>query len=124
MSSMIGFPIIKLIIDLGIFTSVVAQFYKKIMRSFLFIMEPITKLMHRFEPFFWTTKCEATWEGMKIWYSEGSILVSPKWDLEFHVHTNALQLTMGVLLAQFQTRKFDQLIIYAFDSKIKNLQTK
>jgi hypothetical protein len=121
---MIGFPIIKLIIDLGIFTSVVAQFYKKIMRSFLFIMEPITKLMHRFEPFVWTTKCEVAWEGMKIWYSEGSILVSPKWDLEFHVHTNALQLTMGVILAQFQTRKFDQLIIYAFDSKIKNLQTK
>ncbi len=94
------------------------------MRNFVFIMEPITKLMHRFEPFVWTTECEPTWDEMKTWYNEGPILVNPKWDLEFHVHTNALQLTMGALLAQFQTRKFDQLIIYSFDSKTKNLQVK
>ncbi len=94
------------------------------MRNFVFIMEPITKLMHRFEPFVWTIECEATWDEMKTWDSEGPIFVNPKLDLEFHVHTNALQLTMGALLAPFQTRKFDQLIIYAFDSKTKNLQVK
>jgi len=38
---------------------------------------------------------------------------STKWDIDFHVHSNASNLAMGVILAQNPTRKCDQLIAYA-----------
>jgi hypothetical protein len=41
-------------------------------------------------------------------------LISPNWELEFHVHTCASQLAIGTILAQNPTSKFDQLVMYAF----------
>jgi hypothetical protein len=44
---------------------------------------------------------------------DAPILIPLKWDIEFHVHSNASNLAMGVILAQNPTRKCDQLIAYA-----------
>jgi hypothetical protein len=44
------------------------------------------------------------------------ILISPHWDLEFHVHTNAFSLVGGVMLVQNLTKKCDQLIAYTSES--------
>jgi hypothetical protein len=40
-------------------------------------------------------------------------MISPNWELEFHVHTDASQLTIGTIFAQNPTRKFDQSVMYA-----------
>jgi hypothetical protein len=38
------------------------------------------------------------WELIKQKYIETPILISPNWQMEFHVHTNASLLVVGVML--------------------------
>jgi hypothetical protein len=40
-------------------------------------------------------------------------LISPNWELEFHIHINASQLAIGAIFAQNPIGKFDQPIVYA-----------
>jgi hypothetical protein len=44
---------------------------------------------------------------------DAPILISPHWDIEFHVHTNAFNLVVKVMLVQNLTKKCNQLIAYA-----------
>ncbi len=41
---------------------------------------------------------------------DGPILVAPKWDLNFHIHIDASNLVVDVMLVQNPTGKCDQLI--------------
>jgi hypothetical protein len=41
-------------------------------------------------------------------------LISPNWQLEFHVHANASLLIVGAMLSQKVIRKSDQPVMYAF----------
>jgi hypothetical protein len=43
---------------------------------------------------------------------DAPILISPHWDLKFHVHTNASSLVIGVMVVQNLTKICDQLIAY------------
>jgi hypothetical protein len=52
-------------------------------------MAPITKLLTKSEVFEWITKCQTTWKNIKNWYIQAPILISPNWELEFHVHIDA-----------------------------------
>jgi len=44
---------------------------------------------------------------------DARILIPLKWDIEFHVHSNASNLAMGVMLVQNPIGKCDQSIAYA-----------
>jgi hypothetical protein len=44
---------------------------------------------------------------------DAQILISPHWDLEFHVHIDASNLIIGAMLAQNLIKKCDQSIAYA-----------
>jgi hypothetical protein len=44
---------------------------------------------------------------------DAPIFIPLKWDIDFHVHSNASNLAMEVILAQNPTGKCDQLIAYA-----------
>ncbi len=46
-------------------------------------------------------------------YLDTLTLIAPKWDMEFHVHTNASNLVVGTMLVQNPTKKCDQPIAYA-----------
>jgi hypothetical protein len=69
-------------------------------KSFVFIMAPITKLMQKSEEFIWTQECQEAWETIKHKYMEVPILIAPNWEKEFHVHTDASNLVIGAMLAQ------------------------
>jgi len=45
-------------------------------------------------------------------YIEVLILISPNWQVEFHVHIDASLLVVGAMLLQNVTRKSDQLVVY------------
>ncbi len=90
------------------------QFYKCFIKNFAFIIVLITKLMKKTKPFIWTTKCQKTWDQIKQKYTEATILITPNWQLEFHVHIDASLLAIGALLAQNPISKYDQPIVYAF----------
>ena len=76
-------------------------------------MEPITRLTRKGEAFDWTTECENAYQYIKNRYQNAPILIGVDWKLEFHVHTNASDIAVGVMLAQNHTRKMDQPIAYA-----------
>jgi hypothetical protein len=68
-------------------------------------MAPITKLLWKTKAFEWTVECQQAWEEIKHRYMDALILISPHWDIEFHVHTYASNLVVGVMLAQNFIRK-------------------
>ena len=90
-----------------------AQFNRCYIKSYAHIMEPITRLMRKSEEFVWTDLCEQAWKKIKEQYQNAPILIAPRWDLEFHVHTDASNIAVGVMLAQNPTGKCDQPISYA-----------
>jgi len=77
-------------------------------------MVPIIKLLWKTKAFEWIAKCQEAWEVIKQSYMDALILISPHWDVEFHVHTYIFNLIVGVMLAQNPIKKNDQLIAYAF----------
>jgi hypothetical protein len=52
-------------------------------------MSPFTKLLKKCEVFEWIEECQNVWEEIKNWYVQAPILITPNWELEFHLHTNA-----------------------------------
>jgi hypothetical protein len=63
--------------------------------------------------FKWTVECQEASKAIKQWYLDASILVAPRWDMEFHVYTYVSNLAVEAMLAQNPTRKYDQPITYA-----------
>jgi hypothetical protein len=41
--------------------------------------------------FEWTIECQIAWEDIKNQYIQAPMLISPNWELKFHVHTYAFQ---------------------------------
>jgi hypothetical protein len=76
-------------------------------------MAPIIKLLHKTEMFVWIAKCSEAWEAIKQRYLDASILLAPEWDMEFHVHIDAPNPIVGVMLAQNPIKKCDQPVAYA-----------
>jgi hypothetical protein len=77
-------------------------------------MAPITKLTKKIKISFWIEECQKAWELIKQKYIETPILISPNWQVEFHVRIDASLLTMGAMLSHNVVKKSDQLIVYAF----------
>jgi hypothetical protein len=65
-------------------------------------MSPIIKLLKKFKVFEWIKKCQNVWEEIKNQYIQTPYLISPNWELEFHVHTYTFQLTVGTILPMSQ----------------------
>jgi hypothetical protein len=68
-------------------------------------MALIMKLLRKTKFFQWSPECQHAWEAIKQQYVDAPILVAPRWDLEFHVHIDASNLTIDDMLAQNPTRK-------------------
>ncbi len=76
-----------------------AQFYKHFIKNFARIMALIMKFIRKIKKILWTKECQKAWELIKQKYIETPILIPPKWDVEFRVHTYASLLAMGALSA-------------------------
>ena len=63
------------------------------------------RLMKKNEEFIWTDQCEQAWKKIKEQYQNVPILIAPRWDLEFDMHTDASNIAVGVMLDQNPTRK-------------------
>jgi hypothetical protein len=59
-------------------------------------MAPITKLLRKIETFDWTKECQHAWDIIWQQYMDPPILIALIWDLDFHVHTDAWNLAIGV----------------------------
>jgi hypothetical protein len=70
-------------------------------------MASIMKLLCKTKLFAWIAKGQEAWEAIKQKYLDAPILVTPKWDMEFHVHTYASNLAIGAMLVQNLANKCD-----------------
>jgi hypothetical protein len=76
-------------------------------------MAPITKLTIKTKTFLWIEECQKAWELIKHKYIEAPILISPIWQVEFHVHTDASLSIVRGMLSHNLIRNSDQLVVYA-----------
>ncbi len=93
------------------------QFYTCFIKNFVVIMVPTTKLTRKTNHFLWMEECQKTWELIKQKYIEVLILIPPKWDVEFHVHTYASLLVVGA--GTNITRKSDQSVVCVFFNHVE-----
>jgi hypothetical protein len=62
-------------------------------------MAPISKLARKTKTFLWIQEYQKAWELIKQKCIETSILISPNWQVEFHVHIDASLLAIGTMLS-------------------------
>jgi hypothetical protein len=91
-----------------------ALFYRCFIKKIIVIKAPITKLTKKTKSFLWTKECQKAWELIKQKYIETPILISPNWQVEFHIHIDASLLVVGAMMFQNVIRKSDQPIMYTF----------
>ncbi|GJW74932.1 reverse transcriptase domain-containing protein [Tanacetum coccineum] len=89
-----------------------AGFYRRFIQDFSKIARPMTHLLEKETPFFFSNECIESFETHKKKLTEASILVAPDWDLPFEIMCDASDYAVGAVLGQRKTKHF-QPIHYA-----------
>ena len=82
------------------------------------ISRPLCLLLNQGNKYIWTKSCEEAFEEVKRKPTTTPILITPNWTMEFHVHCDAFNIAIGVVLAQNIHGDRDSPIHYA--SKLQN----
>ncbi|GJY53125.1 reverse transcriptase domain-containing protein [Tanacetum coccineum] len=89
-----------------------AGFYRRFIQDFSKIARPMTHLLEKETPFFFSKECIESFETLKKKLTEAPILVAPDWDLPFEIMCDASDFAVGAVLGQRKTKHF-QPIHYA-----------
>uniref|UniRef100_A0A8R1DQ14 Reverse transcriptase domain-containing protein n=1 Tax=Caenorhabditis japonica TaxID=281687 RepID=A0A8R1DQ14_CAEJA len=77
-----------------------AGFFRKFIKKFSEVAEPLTKLTRKDQPFEWTSLQQNAFETLKDNLTSKPILVYPDYTKEFHIYTDASAVAQGAVLAQ------------------------
>ncbi|GJZ75757.1 reverse transcriptase domain-containing protein [Tanacetum coccineum] len=83
-----------------------ADFYKRFIQDFSKIARLMTRLLEKDTPFFFSSKCQSSFEILKKKLIEAPILVSPDWDLPFEIMCDASDFAIGVILGKRKDKYF------------------
>ncbi|GJU98558.1 reverse transcriptase domain-containing protein [Tanacetum coccineum] len=89
-----------------------AGFYRRFIQDFSKIARPMTHLLEKETPFFFSKECIESFNTLKKKLTEAPILVAPDWDLPFEIMCDASDFAVGAVLGQRKTKHF-QPIHYA-----------
>ncbi|GKD23359.1 reverse transcriptase domain-containing protein, partial [Tanacetum coccineum] len=89
-----------------------AGFYRRFIQDFSKIARPMTRLLEKDTPFFFSKECIEAFQTLKKNRTEAPILVAPDWDLPFELMCDASDFAIGAVLGQRKTKHF-QPIHYA-----------
>nr|GEW65839.1 reverse transcriptase domain-containing protein [Tanacetum cinerariifolium] len=89
-----------------------AGFYRRFIQDFSKIARPMTCLLEKDTPFFFSKECIKAFQTLKKKLTEAPILVAPDWDLPFELMCDASDFAIGAVLGQQKTKHF-QSIHYA-----------
>nr|GEV43579.1 reverse transcriptase domain-containing protein [Tanacetum cinerariifolium] len=89
-----------------------AGFYRRFIQDFFKIAWPMTHLLEKDTPFFFSKECIEAFQTPKKKLTEAPILVSPDWDLPFELMCDASDFAIGAVLGKRKTKHF-QPIHYA-----------
>nr|GEY98396.1 reverse transcriptase domain-containing protein [Tanacetum cinerariifolium] len=75
-----------------------AGFYRRFIQEFLKIARPMTRLLEKDTPFFFSKECVKSFQTLKRKLTEAPILIAPDWDLPFELMCDASDFAIGVVL--------------------------
>nr|GEX34035.1 reverse transcriptase domain-containing protein [Tanacetum cinerariifolium] len=87
-------------------------FYRRFIQDFSKIARPMSRLLEKYTPFFFSKECVEAFQTLKRKLTEAPILVAPDWDLPFELMCDASDFSISVILGQRKTKHF-QPIHYA-----------
>jgi hypothetical protein len=91
----------------------VTHFYRRYFQDFASKTTTMCKLLKKDEEFKLTDACAKAWEWMKTSMTCLPILIIPNQNFEFHVHTNASNFSLRVMLGQNLDNTIYKPIYYA-----------
>nr|GFA82583.1 reverse transcriptase domain-containing protein [Tanacetum cinerariifolium] len=74
------------------------SFYRRFIQDFLKIARPMTSLLEKDTPFFFTNECTEAFQTLQRKLTEASILVALDWDLSFELLCDASDFAIGAVL--------------------------
>nr|GEX53601.1 reverse transcriptase domain-containing protein [Tanacetum cinerariifolium] len=83
-----------------------AGFYRRFIKDFLKIAQPMTCLLEKDTPFFFSKECVEAFQTLKRKLTEAPILITPDWDLPFELMYDASDFAIGAVLRQPQEKHF------------------
>ncbi|GKA55558.1 reverse transcriptase domain-containing protein [Tanacetum coccineum] len=83
-----------------------AGFYRRFIKDFSKIARPMTHLLEKDTPFFFSSECQSSFEILKKKLTEAPILVSPNWDLPFELMCDASDYAVRAVLGQRKDKYF------------------
>ncbi|GJT20296.1 reverse transcriptase domain-containing protein [Tanacetum coccineum] len=89
-----------------------ASFYRRFIQDFSKIARPMTHLLEKETPFFFSKECIESFNTLKRKLTEAPILIAPDWDLPFELMCDASIFAIGAVLGQRKNKHF-QPIHYA-----------
>nr|GEW84393.1 reverse transcriptase domain-containing protein [Tanacetum cinerariifolium] len=89
-----------------------AGFYQRFIQDFLKIARPMTRLLEKDTPFFFSTECIEAFQTLKKKFTEPPILFALDRDMPFELMCDASDFAIGAVLGQQKTKHF-QPIHYA-----------
>ncbi|GJR63684.1 reverse transcriptase domain-containing protein [Tanacetum coccineum] len=89
-----------------------AGFYRRFIQDFSKIARPMTHLLEKETPFFFSKECIESFNTLKRKLTEAPILIAPDWDLPFELMCDASDFAIGAVLGQRKNKHF-QPIRYA-----------
>src|SRR6185295_19271139 len=99
-----------------------AGYYRQFIRNFSTIAQPLNKLLHKDEPYYWGSKQQQAFELLKKKLVTASILAYPNFSKRFILATDASYHSFGVTLSQKDRDKRKHLITYASKSLLPQKQ--
>ncbi|GJU92151.1 reverse transcriptase domain-containing protein [Tanacetum coccineum] len=77
-----------------------AGFYRRFIQDFSKIARPMTHLLEKETPFFFSKECIESFNTLKRKLTEAPILIAPDWDLPFELMCDASDFAIGAVLGQ------------------------
>ncbi|GJV29485.1 reverse transcriptase domain-containing protein [Tanacetum coccineum] len=81
-------------------------FYRRFIKDFSKIARPMTRLLEKETPFFFSKECIKLFNILKKKLTEAPILVAPDWNLPFEIMCDASDYAVGAVLGQRKTKHF------------------
>lgn len=88
-------------------------YYQKFIWNYASITTPIKKLLKKVESFTWLENYQEEINILKEKLVSAPILVYPDWNKKFHVHIDASEISLGVVLAQPGEGNLDHLSYFS-----------
>nr|GEU65208.1 hypothetical protein [Tanacetum cinerariifolium] len=83
-----------------------AGLYRRFIKEFSKIARPMTRLLEKDTPFFFSKECIEAFQTLKRKLTEAPILIAPDWDMPFELMCDASRFAIGAVLGQRQEKHF------------------